>query len=100
MNPDRPDWMGITPLHRFAADGDVERAALFLDHGADIEARDDDFRSRPLAWAARRGREPMVEFLLRRGAQLRVSDDPEWATPLAWATRRGHADVVRMLTRA
>ena len=100
MNPDRPDWMGITPLHRFAADGDVERAALFLDHGADIEARDDDSRSRPLAWAARRGREPMVEFLLRRGAQLRVSDDPEWATPLAWATRRGHADVVRMLTRA
>ncbi len=53
MNPDRSDWMGITQLHHFAANGAVDRAALFLDHGADIEARDDESRSRPLAWAAR-----------------------------------------------
>ena len=100
MNPNRANWIGITPLHHFAANGDIDRATLFLDHGADIEARDDESKSRPLAWAARSGREAMVEFLLRRGARPRLPDDPEWATPLAWATRRGHMGVVRLLTRA
>jgi ankyrin repeat protein len=99
MNPNRSNWMGITQLHHFAAKGDIDRAELFLDHGADIEAREDESKSRPLAWAARRGREAMVELLLQRGARPRLPDDPEWATPLAWATRRGHAGVVRMLAR-
>ncbi len=99
MNPNRSDWLGITPLHRFAADGDIDSAGLFLDHGAGIEARDDESKSRPLAWAARSGREAMVEFLLRRGARARLADDLEWATPLAWARRRGHTGVVRRLTR-
>src|SRR5262249_5056655 len=83
--------------HRFAEHGDVESAALFLDHGADLHARDEEFCSTPLAWAARCGRTNMVEFLLRRGARLTIADDPPWATPRAWATRRGHEDVVRLL---
>jgi uncharacterized protein len=99
MKADRRDWMGIAPLHRFAESGDIDRATLFLDHGADLEAREDESRSRPLAWAARSGREAMVEFLLQRGARPRAPEDPEWATPLAWATRRGHAGIARILTR-
>jgi ankyrin repeat protein len=99
MDPNRPNWMGITPLHHFAGEGDVERAALFLDHGADIHARDDEYRSTPLAWAAREGQERMVAFLLRRGARPRLPDDPGYATPVAWATRRGHDRIVRLLTR-
>ena len=53
MNPSGPDWLGVTPLHRFAKRGDVEKAALFIDHGADLHARDDDFCSTPLGWAAK-----------------------------------------------
>src|SRR5262249_26520077 len=97
IDPNRPDWLRATPLHRFAEHGDVESAALFLDHGADLHARDEEFCSTPLAWAARCGRTNMVEFLLRRGARLTIADDPPWATPRAWATRRGHEDVVRLL---
>jgi ankyrin repeat protein len=98
MDPNRPNWLRITPLHRFASAGEVDRATLFLDHGADLHARDEEWRSTPLAWAARDGQTRMVEFLLRRGAQPSLPDDPPWATPKAWAQRRGHEAVVRMLS--
>lgn len=98
MDPSYPDWLHITPLHRFAERGDIENAAIFIDHGANLHARDEDICSTPLGWAAKFGRTPMVEFLLQRGAEPNLPDDPPWATPLAWATRRGHAGIVRLLT--
>jgi ankyrin repeat protein len=70
---------------------------LFLDHGADINARDEDLCSTPLGWAAKFGRVEMVEFLLGRGARPSLPDDPPWATPIAWATRRRHQPVVELL---
>lgn len=97
MDPNRPNWLRITPLHQFAERGDVENAAIFLDHGADIHARDEQLSSTPLGWAAKFGKTRMVEFLLRRGAKPSLPDDPPWATPLAWATRRGHDEIVRLL---
>jgi ankyrin repeat protein len=97
MNPSAPDWLGITPLHHFAAGGHEEQAVLFLEHGADLHARDEDICSTPLGWAAKFGRRPMVELLLRRGALPRHPEDPAWATPLAWATRRGHREIAELL---
>ena len=97
MDPNRPNWLRITPLHQFAGNGQVEHAALFLDHGADLNARDEEYRSTPLAWAARAGQTRMVEFLLRRGARPSLPDDPEWATPRAWAEKRGHHAIVQLL---
>jgi ankyrin repeat protein len=97
MNPSAPDWLGITPLHHLARNGDVEKAAIFLDHGADLHARDEDICSTPLGWAAKFGRKQMVEFLLERGANPNLPDDPTWATPLAWAARRGHAEIAHLL---
>jgi len=94
-----PDWLGVTRLHEFARKGDVERAALFIDHGADLNARDEDICSTPLAWAAKFGQTAMVEFLLRCGAKPNLRDDPSWATPLAWAKRRGHEDIARLLEK-
>ena len=99
MDPSRPDWLRITPLHRFAELGDLENAAIFIDHGADVHARDEELRSTPLGWAAKYGKALMVEFLLRRGAKVHLPDDPPWATPLAWATRRGHVEIVQLLQR-
>lgn len=98
MDPNRPNWLRITPLHYFAETSDVESAALFLDHGADINAREEEWSATPLGWAAHHGHALMVEFLLRRGAKTRLPDDPPWATPLALATHRGHEHVVRLLT--
>jgi ankyrin repeat protein len=98
MDPNRPDWLRITPLHRFAEQGAIENAAIFIDHGADLHARDEELSSTPLGYASKSGQTRMVEFLLRRGARPNLPDDPPWATPLAWATRRGHDDIVRLLT--
>ena len=96
-NPNHRDWLGITQLHQAARKGNLEKAAMFIDHGADLHARDDDICSTPLGWAAKSGQIRMVEFLLRRGAKPNLPDDPPWATPLAWATRRGHREIVQML---
>ncbi len=97
MNPNASDWLGTTALHHLAGHGDMEKATWFLDHGANLHARDEDICSTPLGWAAKFGQTKMVEFLLARGAQPNLPDDPPWATPLAWATRRGHTDIVEIL---
>jgi ankyrin repeat protein len=98
MDPNRGNWLRVTPLHWFAERGDIANAEIFIDHGADLDARDEELSSTPLAYAARAGKAPMVAFLLRRGAKPALPDDPPWATPLAWARRRGHAEIVRLLT--
>jgi ankyrin repeat protein len=97
MDPDRPNWVRATPLHHFASHGDIEATALYLDHGANIEAEDGEWRSTPLARAAEAGRTRMVEYLLRRGARVDPIGGPAWATPIAWAERRGHTEIVELL---
>ncbi len=100
MDPSKPTWLGITPLHRFASSGNVEKAVEFLNLGADLNAREDEFCSTPLATAARCGQKALVELLLSRGAKTNLPDDPAWATPLAWATRRGHTEIAKLLRQA
>ena len=97
MNPNLAGWLGVTALHRFAREGDVEGAAVFLDHGANLHARDEEFCTTPLGYAAAAGKRRMVEFLLGRGAQVTLPDDLAWATPIALAAYRGHSAIVRVL---
>ncbi|HLJ97520.1 MAG TPA: ankyrin repeat domain-containing protein [Gemmataceae bacterium] len=97
MNPSQPDWLGITPLHQFARTGDGEKATLFLEHGADLHARDEDICSTPLGWAAKFNQVAIAKLLLKHGAKPNLPDDPPWATPLAWATRRGHTQIAALL---
>jgi ankyrin repeat protein len=107
MNPDLPNWQRRTFLHDLCSGSKrgqtpqdaIERARILLDAGASITARDEEYRSTPLAWAARTNMPEMVEFLLARGAPASLPDDPPWATPLAWAERRGHAEVAEVLRK-
>ncbi len=99
MNPNQSDWLGAVPLHRLARKNDAETAALFIAHGADLHARDEELCSTPLGWAARFGSLAVAELLLDRGARPNLPDDPPWATPLAWATRRGHPEIAELLRR-
>lgn len=92
MDPNHMNWHYTTLLHHVAADGDIAKAGLLLDHGATIDAIDEEYRSTPLGMAARWGRREMVDFLLEHGADSHLAGDP-WATPLAWARRKGHRDV-------
>jgi ankyrin repeat protein len=97
MSPDQMNWQHQTLLHHASTRDTNECAAILLDAGATITARDDDYRSTPLAWAARADKPKMVEFLLSRGAPVNLSDDEPWATPLAWAERRGHQQIASIL---
>jgi ankyrin repeat protein len=100
MSADQMNWQHQTLLHHASTRDNSECAAILLDAGATITARDDEYRSTPLGWAARTNLPTMVAFLLSRGAPTNLTDDEPWATPLAWATRRGHAQVVDLLRRA
>lgn len=107
LTPDYPTASGLTLLHNLCS-RDIrnrtmghrtECAAILLDAGANISAKDEEYRSTPLAWAARNNLPDMVEFLLARGAPTHLPDDQPWATPLAWAARRGHAEIASILRR-
>jgi len=99
VDPNETNGMGMTTLHIVAGQGTVDAARWLLDRGADIHARDREFESTPLAWAARAGRADMVRFLLSRGARAVRADDEPWATPIAWARRRNHLEVVSLLLK-
>jgi hypothetical protein len=92
-------WHGVTLLHDMAQNGDLAKARLLIDRGADLDAIDDEYRSTPLGLAARWGRRPLVDLLLSRGANPSVAGAP-WSTPLAWARQKGHAEIERMLVAA
>ena len=77
----------------------MRKARLLLDHGADINAVDEEFRSTPLGFAARWNRRDMVQLLLQRGADPNMSD-ASWATPLAWAEKKGHHTIALELRDA
>ena len=108
LDPSLPNWQRATPLHDLCSRDyrgrtnphRVECAKILLDAGARLTERDEDYRSTPLAWAARYDLPDMVELLLERGSPLALDDDEDWATPLAWATKRGHAGVAARLKQA
>ena len=109
MSPDLMNWQHQTLLHlvcegrdyrgRDRTSGAVERATILLDAGANVSARDDEYRSTPLGWAARTNALPVAAFLLARHAPTNLPDDEPWATPLAWAERRGHTGMSALLRR-
>lgn len=96
MDPNHQNWRGFTLLHDMAFTGDIEKARLLLDFGADMERTDDEYSSTPLGYAARWGHAEVVRLLKERGADLN-GGARSWATPLAWAKARGHAEIVRDL---
>ena len=96
MNPNHMNWREFTLLHDMAHTGDVPKARLLIEHGADINYIDDEYRSTPLGYAARWGNVAMVKLLLESGADPNKSG-ASWSTPLAWARERGHSEVERVL---
>jgi uncharacterized protein len=99
MNPDTMSWHHVTLLHDMAQKGHLEKAALLLKHGAQIDPIDEEYWSTPLGMAAKWGQEDMVDFLLEQGADPNKAGAP-WATPLAWAQKKGHVAIANKLRLA
>lgn len=96
MSPNHMNWRGFTLLHDMAHTGDLAKARLLIEHGADVNRIDDEYRSTPLGYAARWGRVEIVKLLLDCGADAEKSGAP-WSTPLAWARKKDHAEVENLL---
>ena len=99
MDPNQPNWLGVTPLHRFAEKGDIPNAALFIKQGAKINTIDEQFHTTPLGYAAKQGRTEMVKFLLEQGADPALPGDRPTATPLYWAQTRGYKGMVEVIKK-
>jgi ankyrin repeat protein len=99
MDPNHSNWHHTTLLQDKARLGDIEKVTLLLDHGADIDAVDEEFRSTALGFAARWGQQEMVSFLIDRGADVNKAG-AAWASPLAWAKKKGHGEIEADLLRA
>jgi ankyrin repeat protein len=97
VSPDERNGLGMSALHVLAGEGTEDAVAWLLDRGADLNSRDSQYDSTPLAWAARAGREDIVRLLLSRGARTAHPEDEPWATPVAWARRRNHQHIVDLL---
>ncbi len=68
-DPNRPDKLGLTPLHLAAQEGAVDAARMLVTYGADVDSQN-SYGNTPLwvAVANYRGDGAMIEFLLQRGA--------------------------------
>ena len=96
MNPNHMNWREFTLLHDMAHVGDVSRARLLIQHGADVNYIDDEFRSTPLGYAARWGHVAIVKLLLESGADPNGSG-ARWSTPLAFAQKKNNVEVEKIL---
>ena len=99
MSPRHMNWHEVTLLHDMAQIGDIAKARMLLDHGADINAVDEEYQSTPLGLAARWGQKEMAVFLLDRGADPNKAGAP-WSMPLVWAMKKGHHDLASDLMAA
>ena len=67
---------GVTPLHAAAYAGSADAVRLLLDRGADVEARDENWDSHPLVWAA-----------IGSSEQPDLNPHPDWAGPSGRCSR-------------
>lgn len=110
LDPRRPDWLGKTYLHACAENGDLAIARLFLEAGANIDAKDLEFGGTPLATAVRcypigesahraQRQTRFIRYLLQHGAAVAMPDDEPWSSPIWWARKLGLAQIESMLTK-
>ena len=97
LDPNRPNWIGRTFLHKEAERGDIENVKVLLEYGADIDPIELERGGTPLAGAVRKGNAEMVRFLLEQGAEASVPVDSDWATPLYWAKKGDNSEIRKLL---
>lgn len=69
MSANHKNWRNFTLLHDVVFTGEVEKARLLLEHGADVNALDDELALTPLGWAEYWKRPEMVPLLMEFAAK-------------------------------
>ena len=86
---------GFSPLHGASIYGHVDSARILIDHGANVNARDDVYWT-PLHFASLWGHVRVAQLLLEHKAisnTRNINND----TPLHMASGAGHLEIVRLL---
>ena len=99
MSPNTMSWHHVTILHDMAQKGEIKKAELLINYGAEIDPVDEEYRSTPLGMAARWGHAEMVNYLLAQGADPNKAG-ASWATPVAWAKKKGHVEIEKILRKS
>jgi hypothetical protein len=99
MDANTMSWHHVTLLHDMAQKGELQKARLLIEHGADINAVEEEYQSTPLGMAVRWGHKDMVAYLLQQGADPNKSG-AAWSAPLAWAKKKGFSDIESTLQQA
>jgi ankyrin repeat protein len=89
--------MRNTPLHAAVAGSSVAVTRTLLEHGSDVNARQEGGWT-PLHGAAQSGNAELVELLIAAGAAVRARAD-NGQTPIDLALTRGHQAAVDILER-
>ena len=84
-------------IHEAAAAGDIELVALLISQGADVNAKEKDFRGfTPMYYAVQNGHKEVIEILLANGADINAGDKFGYMPlyPAIWSNDR---DTVRFM---
>ena len=88
---------GHTPLRVAVQRGRKAIAICLLDHGADVDARNNEgLQFTALLDAAQRGHLPLANLLVLRGADVNLANF-QGCTPLIMAAQQGHPKIVKFL---
>ena len=91
-------YLELHSLGRKEPEEDAVRfAKLLLKYGARLDVLDLHLLSTPLGWAARWGKEKLVQLYIDHGADPNLCGAP-WAAPIEWARKKGHGGVVELLS--
>lgn len=92
-----PGTGGDTALHcavkNYNGRDKDKKIKYLLDHGADLELKEECFAQTPLLYAARYNSSDIFPLLLQRGANLNAKDTSEY-TALAYGVDRSHRNVI------
>jgi len=97
-DPNARDDEGASPLDNAAWRGDVNRVALLLDSGAEINAQESKTGATPLNEAAFKGHIGVVELLLEHGADQNIRDNAGFS-PVENTVREHHPDVMSIFLK-
>jgi|SRR6185437_8758728 len=75
----------------------IEIIALLLDHGANIEIKDDD-NATAFMWACYLNNVKAAKFLLDKGVDA-YSPDKFGGSPLEWASFQGNTEIIKLLIK-
>ena len=94
------DNQGYTPLHYAALKCHTEIVTLFVNKGANINAKSKLNGKTPLHNAASENHKNVVEFLVSTGADINAKSKPNGQTPLESAEQKGNTEIVTLLQAA